>query len=544
MNQRVIISKKLLLANSASFLVASLLNIAVLIWVIGHLHKRIPSQDFQILALAITVQTFVHMLAGLLTTGLSRNITAAYAQGDIHKLRQISSSLFFACLIIGIVLAAATSSLAFFVDSLLQDPPSNLFEARLSLGLMMGLSSLFIITSPLRAGIEVKQKYVLANFIWLIGILIRIGLTIGLVLGIGPQVIWVVVAMLAANTTRVMLLTIFSLRSIPELWPHWRLCSWQEMKEQAIFGFWGSLGSISGSLRDQSGPALLSSLSPVNASSHTSNFFIGGMVDRQFRGILSQMMLPLMPVMTAMHTSEQANRLQSLFLRATRWVLWLSMAIATPLIVFREQVMSLYLSDSKPDAIQEAADVMGLLLLAWIFHFASELGPRLALAKGDVAVINRRSFMLQVTNVLLAIYAIVVLQWGALGAAVATLFTYAILYPPIMWPIMLKLVNTDFRSFLKKALLPGVLPFFVSSFLGYLYNLINQGQWLASQMPWDNLADAVLFIQSPLPEYGSIEATLIGSIITLAAYLLLSIMVLGRDDRNDLAKLIRRKLKS
>lgn len=302
MSPSVPISKKLLLINSASSVVTRLLNVSVLVWMLQYLLKRIDPDEYALLPVIMAVMMFVPLLTTFLKAGLARYVTEAYAKGDEQRVTQITSTMFPLLLAGGLVLAAIGAVLVWQIDRLLTIAPERLADARLMLGLMIGSAVIRLPAAPFGVGLFVCQKFVWRNIIELGSTALRILLLLVLLLGIGPQVKWVVVSQVASGLAAVGVTTILSRRLIPAL--RFRRHDLARDIAHQIVGFnaWSFLGQLAQTIRQAADPLILNNLA---TAVDVTSFHIGSIVDTQIRMMTITASMPLQPILTAMHAKGQ-----------------------------------------------------------------------------------------------------------------------------------------------------------------------------------------------------------------------------------------------
>ena len=80
MSANVEISKRLVFINSASSLLAKVLNVSILVWLQQYLLRRISTEEYSLYPILMAVMLLVPLLTTILISGLSRYIVEAYAR--------------------------------------------------------------------------------------------------------------------------------------------------------------------------------------------------------------------------------------------------------------------------------------------------------------------------------------------------------------------------------------------------------------------------------------------------------------------------------
>ena len=90
----VVLSKRLVAINSASSVLARVVNFIVLLWVYQYLLRHLPADEFAILPLVTALMVFGPLFFSFFIGGIVRYMIDAYAKGDFEEMRRVASSLF------------------------------------------------------------------------------------------------------------------------------------------------------------------------------------------------------------------------------------------------------------------------------------------------------------------------------------------------------------------------------------------------------------------------------------------------------------------
>jgi O-antigen/teichoic acid export membrane protein len=207
-------------------------------------------------------------------------------------------------------------------------------------------------------------------------------------------------------------------------------------------------------------------------------FHVGGMIERQLRVLVGTGLRTIEPALTALHAHGQTDRLRKAYLRGGRLTLWIGLAVATPLIVFRTELLSLYLGPAF-DEYPQAATVLAILLVAYVLRSSNAMLGRIARAQANVGPVTRRSLTMELSNLTLTLVLVVGLGYGAVACALATLVTIAIALPTFFWPMAKRLTGVRRRGILTKILTPALTPALAAGALGQGLRLWHTPQsWL------------------------------------------------------------------
>lgn len=447
----ITISKRLVVINSASSLIAKLINMTVLLWMYQYLLKHISADEFAVLPVVMSLMVFAPLFFSFFTGGISRYLVDAYAKGDTTRVTGIVSSIFpllagmaVVFLILGILLAVS-------IEHILIIAPGMERSAGWMMGMLFGSFALQMLGLPFAAGFHIRQNFVELNLWGLARDLLRITLLLILLLGIGPHVIWVSTAT-AISEVSYTLVTVWRSRGmVPELRMQPALFEFRLARQLMSFGLWTTLGRL-GSVMYINAATILLNLHGTAVD--VTSYHIGSTLYRQIQSTLGLTALPLQPVLTAMNAMEERERLARTVFRGGRYALWAGLAVAVPLTVYAREFVALYLGST----YSQTALVTILFMIIFPFTNPTFLLPMTAMAMDRVRAFFLPAFLFQFAGLgLMGIF----LKFTDLGAVGVTLALCAvsiggqILY---FWPLTLRLTGQPFAGFARRVLWPGFLP--------------------------------------------------------------------------------------
>jgi O-antigen/teichoic acid export membrane protein len=468
------ISKRLLLINSASSIVSQLLAGVVLLWVQWHLLPRISADEFSLSPLVLAAIGFIPLFTDILTAGLGRYVIDAYARGDEDRVREIACSMFPLLLAAGGLILFGGAVASWYVDKILVIPEGLIWDARIMMFLPLALMAAQLPCVPLGQGLYVRQDFVTLNIISLCSEVVKVALLLILMLGVSTRVLWVLVSMVAAQTTSLIVSTILSLRRVPSLRYRYRPIRWDLVRAITGFGGWNFLVSLAGRLREYSIPLILNRMGP-GASVELRTFQVGSMGRRLTDQWFSVLARPTGAPIIGMFSIGAMDRFRSAYLRGGRIGLWITLVITIPAMVYAEPVINLYAHGTCPDA----ATVMVLMLACYVLTQGNWLLGVVASAKAEMRPLGIRLAVAQVTGVILTILLAGRLGWGAIGAALATLLANAFSAIFFQLPLGLRLGEVNLDSWVRKTLVPGVVPACVAAVAWVSLDLlVKPDSWL------------------------------------------------------------------
>lgn len=450
MSPGIQISKRLVLVNSASSILAKMINVSVLIWLHQYLLSRISPEEYSLYAVLVSIVVLLPLLTTVLTGGIGRFVVAAYAKGDDREVTRIVSTMFPLLLVASIVLLAAGLVFSWYVDKVLSVAPHQVFEARI----MMALLMVSVATRPpcaaFSVGLYVRQKFVLQNIIKVCSELLRLTLLFVLLFGISTRVLWVVVANVTAELCLAVVMVVISVRLVPALKFRLSEVRWELARELMSFGGWNFLAHAAARLRETAIPLILNRLAtPMDVTV----FYLGALPRRQIDQWTAVATIPLHPVVTGMHAVGAKARIQSIYLRGGRIGLWVVLAAAIPATIYAHLLIRLYVGN----AFMDAATVMILTLASAVGGGCAMLW-HVATATGRIRGAGVQSLVMQLGIIAATYYIVGVAGWGAVGAALARLVIGLVVTFVFWWPLGLALAEVTFSTWVRQTLVPGLMP--------------------------------------------------------------------------------------
>ena len=449
--QTIVISKRLIAVNSASSVLARILNITVLVWMYQYLLKNIPAEEFAVYPVVTAIMVFAPLFFAFLTSGVSRHIVDAYARDDLEDVRRIISS------IVPMLTAAAGLFLlggllfAAHIEQILNITPSMVSDARFMMALLVVSFSLQMFALPFATGYHVRQKFVELNLLGVAREMFRILLTLIFLLGIGAEVIWVVIANVTAELIFQAVIVYRSLRMAPDIRFDRRLIDGPKARSLLSFGLWTTLGRLGGMMYTNAATIMLN----LHGSAvDVTSYFIGATLYRQLDGMIGAATLPLQPALTALNATQERRRLASAVFRGGRYALWFAMAVATPLMIYADVFIDLYIGEVYSDA----AMIIVLFMIIYPFNKPTVLLPMTAMAMARVREFFLPAFLFQLFGLGLMYLFATEFDMGAVGVTLALTIITIGSQLSYFWRLTFTLTETTLSDFARRVLAPGFAP--------------------------------------------------------------------------------------
>lgn len=450
-HKNITVSKRLVAINSASSVLAKIVNMTVLLWVYQYLLKRIPAEEFAVLPVVTAIMVFAPLFFSFFTGGISRYVVVAYAKGDFERVTRIVSSIFPPLALGALVFLVAGAGFAFNIGKVLNIAPQMIVSARIMMALLVVSFALQMLALPFGVGFHVRQRFVELNFLGVGRDLIRVLLLFVLLIGIGPQVIWVVVATFVSEAIYTIAMIIRSRQMVAAL--RFRPAFFE--KKQAIelmsFGLWTTLGRL-GSVMYTNAATIILNL--YGSAVDVTSYHIGSTFFRQLDSMINLAAQPLQPVMTAMHVLEDRHRFGMTVFRGGRYALWVAMSVATPLLIYADTFIELYLGAK----YSSASMVIVLFMIIFPFTKPTTLLAMTAMAMARVREFFLPAFLFQATGLALMFWFVTQTDLGVFGVTLALTIVTVVSQILYYWPLCLKLTDLGFKDFAAQVLGPGFSP--------------------------------------------------------------------------------------
>lgn len=472
MTPRVEISKRLVLINTASAVLAKLISLTVLVWLTQYLLGRVSRAEYGLMYTLVQIILVLPLITSILTVGVGRYVLEAYAREDDRRVTQIVSTMLPLLLIAGGIVLAFGWVFAWYIDRVLVVPPGRIWDARLMMALLVLSAAVKPPCMAFSVAFYVRQKLVLSNVISLAGEVLRAFLLLVLLLGISTRVLWVVVANVAAEMAVTLVLMVGSMRLIPALRFRAREIQWARARELVCFGGWSTLGYISYRTREM----IVTLILQVFATADVALLALGCLGRRQIDTWMDVLGGSLYPVVTSMHAVGATDRIRSVYLRGGRIVLWITLLIGLPAALYAEPIILRYVGE---DFI-EAAAIMVLMLATLPITGGVWMIWQVSNATGRVRGTSLYVLGTQAAIMAVAYYMVRIAGWGATGAAVAVFAASIVPEFLVLWPLGLKLSGARFGEWTRETLIPGLTPGIIASVAWSGLGLLVQPQsWTA-----------------------------------------------------------------
>ena len=461
-----------LIVNAVASVTVEILGMSVLLWINQYLLRRISPEEYALIPVVTALMFFVEFFRIIFTRGLARFMVEADTRGDDAGVTRVVSSMLPVLALVAGLIGLGGALVVWNITAVVAVDPAHATDARIMLALLLVTFCLGIVTTPLCAGLYVKMRFVELHLADLAMEVVRIGLLLGLLLGVSTQAVWVVVAGSAAGIGSMIVRLVYTWRILPAARFRPGSVSAATIRQLLGFSLWTSVQGFT-AFAQRAAPALL--LNRYSTALDVASFHVGNLANLQLQKLIQAVSGPSMPELTALYALQGEAALRPLYYRGGRYFLWGTLFLTPPLIVYARELIALYAGET----YLQAAVVMATLLAIYPFSWASAMYYRVAYAIGRIRAYNVCAIALALAA-LAGMYLFVAgLGMGAIGAAYGLAAGFILVNLGIIWPMGLRLVHGNWTAFLRQTLVPGLAPFLVALGACALYaGLVDIDSWL------------------------------------------------------------------
>ena len=444
-----------LIVNATASILVEILGMSVLLWVNQYLLRRISPEEYALIPIVTALMFFAEFFRIIFSRGMGRFMVEQDARGDSDGVTRITSSMLPVLLGVAGFVGLMGALAIWKIDRVITVDPDQIADARLMLGLLVATFCLGIASTPLASGLYVKLRLVEHHLIDLAMELLRIGLLLGLLFGVGAQAKWVIVAGSTAGICGILIRLAVTRRILPAAHFRWQSVSGPTMRTLLSFSLWTSVQSLT-TFVQRGAPALL--LNRYSSAIDVASFHIGNLPNLQIQKLIQAASVASTQELTTLYAREGEAALRPLYYRGGRYYLWGSLFLLPPLIAYARELMLLYAGET----YWQAAIVLALVLAIHPFSGGGAMYQRFAYAVGRIRAYNSYSIALSVAGLALMYLFVAVFDMGAVGAALGLAAGFALVHVLLLWPMGLRMVQGNWRSFLSETLLRGLTPFLLT----------------------------------------------------------------------------------
>jgi O-antigen/teichoic acid export membrane protein len=168
------------------------------------------------------------------------------------------------------------------------------------------------------------------------------------------------------------------------------------------------------------------------------------------QGLTFPFVVQLMPMVSELHAQGRDSEVRRRFTIATRIALQLTLPFAVAFSLFSTDIVDTWLGPSAPDVTVAIIVVLMAVQLVTLSAFPAE---KVLVGIGRVRAVGTLALIEGLSNLGLSV--VLVSAYGAIGAALGTLFTSTVL-APIKFPLACRAVGCSTSRFLRDSVVPAI----------------------------------------------------------------------------------------
>ena len=169
------------------------------------------------------------------------------------------------------------------------------------------------------------------------------------------------------------------------------------------------------------------------------------------QGLTFPFVIQLMPMVSDLHAQGRDAEVRRRFTLATRIALQVTLPFAAAFSLFATDIVDVWLGSGAPDV---TVDIIILLMAVQLITLSAFPAEKVLVGIGRVRAVGTLALIEGLSN--LGVSIALVSAYGAVGAALGTLLTSAVL-APVKWPLACRAVGFSTSGFLAQSILPGIL---------------------------------------------------------------------------------------
>ena len=433
------------------------IHIGVIVVILPYIVHKLGKEAYGLWGLVLSTVGFFGFLDMGFSTAVVKYVAQYSGNDDREKLTEFSSTLQFLYWAIALVVALATTALAYKFTSLVQ-LPVKLAEASFWVVLSLGLRSAFNFPFSFYRGVLIGyQKMYFVNIVK-ISELLSNGILTFFILNQGYGLREMALTTLFVSLSHYAFIMFYSTSK----YAHVKFCyanfKFSLLKEVSSFGIFAFAINISVMLLTRTDILVVKYLLPLSA---VAIYTIGLKLSDYTIGFSKQFVNALTPLVARLNGAKNKEALERVFLKGTKFSLLISQPIVLGLTWYSPIIIYSWLGTG----FEEAVVVSRILLLTSLLTLMQASGSNVLAMTGKERLIAATTF----TTALLNIFFSLLLGYymGLPGIALATLVCALSIDVMIVIPRTLAHLSLSSKTYLKKAIQP-VLPG-TTTLLGILF---------------------------------------------------------------------------
>lgn len=456
--------------NTIVSILAKIINILIFIFVHQLLIKRIPVEEYSILAVVNSIMAILYISRFAVSGGILRFLGDAYYKSDLLVFMQRLSSYVVVIVFSSLLLLGFSLLLLKNIDILIIVPQEYIQTTR-NIFILLVVSFIYnLLLTPFESGLFIKQRFVIMSTMELLNSIIKIIFIFTLFNLFEIKIIYYVIGNVLGDFIIFTLRMIISKRIMKECVFKVKYIRLEFIKEQLVFGGWLLLSRISVTIYRNMNPIVLNHFSTPY---QVAIYYVGSLFRMQFEKLRPAFLRPFYPILSAYNALEEKHKSKKIILIFGKYYSWFYIFLAIPIILLRHNFIDIYVDTKFPEAT--------MIILLLMLEPLTTLGANLLHTLGQIRMELRKVTIVisitQAINLVITIIFVAVFNYGALGAASARLISNLLIAPFFQIPLFLFLARITFREYIIETVIPWLVPMLlpVTVYYLWLYKIKIQG---------------------------------------------------------------------
>lgn len=429
--------------NAASSYGTRLLRGLSVALITPYLFRRLGTGGFGTWSVMVTVTAVFNLLEYGVSAGVTKFIAQFHARGERRELEDTQSAAVFAMGLVGLVACLISVAIGVFASGIAAPAEQDAFETGM---LVLGAATLlYFPTVAYAATLTGYQRYDMFNLCQAIIIItFAAGTVTAIETGSGIEGLAVAygVSLLAGGISYVLVLH----RVDPDLSLRPRRTSPEALQRVGGFGSYALLADSMVFIGQRMDTIVIAAVrNAATAAPFAAAIRLAGGV----QSLTFPFITLLMPMTSDLHARGQHAEVIRRFTIATRIAFQLTFPTAVAFSLFSTDIVDVWLGAEAPDV---TAAIISILMVVQIFTMSAYPAEKVLVGIGHVRVVALLAVVEGCSNIGLSIA--LVSAYGAIGAALGTLFTSGVL-APIKFPLACRATGSPTARFLRHSILPA-----------------------------------------------------------------------------------------
>jgi O-antigen/teichoic acid export membrane protein len=405
-----------------------------------YLYRRLGAAGFGTWSIVFTLTTVFNLVQLGVSVGPVKLISELRANDRRAEVQETVGASVALLALAGLLALAASAAAAFLLDGLAADGEQHAFRIG-----MIAVGAAMLIRFPAVAymgALEGYQRWDLSNLAWSAS---TIAFAAGAVAAVesGAGTLGVIVASAASLALSGILFAVFLHRADPELSLRPRLSNRATRRRVLHFSSYALLADSMVFVGQRMDVVVIAA---IRNATTAAPYAAAVKLQSGLQSLTLPFVEMLMPMLSELWAQGDRTEVARRFTLATRVAAQITLPVAVGLALFSHDIVHLWLG---PEALSVTARIVTVLVAVQVFTLIAAPAEKLLVGVGRVKIAGALAAVEGVGNI--SVSALLVWKYGAIGAAVGTLLTSAVL-APVKLPIACGAIGFSTGAFLRDAI--------------------------------------------------------------------------------------------